>query len=180
MRKVVLYSLLSLDGVAESPDRYVFEFDDVMYANLADVIKSQDAVLLGRRNYDDWAAYWPTSDHQPFADFINGVPKYVATSTPLSLPWANSSVLEGPVPEFVRDLREQAGGDIGIHGSITLARSLLAAGVVDELRLVVTPVVAGAGGRLFESTEDVRRLELVRAVSTPSGALLLSYGVPAA
>jgi dihydrofolate reductase len=77
MRKLVLYTLLSMDGVAESPDRYVFDFDEVMYANLSRVIETQDAVLLGRQTYDDWASYWPTSREQPFAGFINRVRKYV-------------------------------------------------------------------------------------------------------
>lgn len=179
MRKVVLYTLLSLDGVAESPDRFLFDFDDEMDANLSRVIDAQDAVLLGRRMYDEWSEYWPTSDHQPFADFINGVRKYVATSSEPRTTWAGASVIEGPAPHFVRDLKEQPGGDIGIHGSIDLARSLFAAGVVDELRLVIAPALAGRGRRLFEGTDDVRRLELVRSLGTPSGALLVDYRVPA-
>lgn len=178
MRKVVLYTLLSLDGVAESPDQFLFDFDEEMYANLGRVIAAQDAVLLGRRMYDEWADYWPASDDQPFADFINGVRKYVATSSPLKTSWAGASAIEGPVPDFVRHLKEQPGGDIGIHGSIDLARSLLAAGVVDELSLVIAPAVAGRGQRLFDDGPDgVRRLELVRGVSTPSGALLATYRV---
>ena len=82
MRKVVAYELLSLDAVAEQPDEFVTEFDDVMRENLGRVIAAQDAVLLGRRTYDDWAAFWPTSDIEPFASFINGVQKFVVTSTP--------------------------------------------------------------------------------------------------
>jgi dihydrofolate reductase len=82
VRKVVAYELLSLDGVAEQPDEFVTEFDDVMRENLDRVIATQDAVLLGRRTYDDWAGFWPTSDIEPFASFINGVEKFVVTSTP--------------------------------------------------------------------------------------------------
>ena len=177
MRQVVCYTLLSLDGVAEAPDRYVLDFDEEMYANLSRVIDAQDAVLLGRRMYDEWAAYWPTSDDEPFATFINGVRKYVATSTQPQTVWANSSVIDGPVPEFVRDLKEQPGADIGIHGSIELARSLLEAGLVDELRLVIAPVVAGQGRRLFETGDALRRLELVRSITSPSGAVLSDYRV---
>ena len=81
MRKVVAYELLSLDGVAEQPDEFITDFDDVMRENLGRVIATQDAVLLGRRTYDDWAAFWPTSDIEPFASFINGVEKFVVTST---------------------------------------------------------------------------------------------------
>jgi dihydrofolate reductase len=177
MRKLVLYTLLSLDGVAESPDRYVFDFDDVMHGNLARVIEAQDAVLLGRRTYDEWASYWPTSDHEPFASFINRVPKYVVTSTQPATPWTNTTVVSRGLPQVVRGLKEQPGGDIGVHGSIQLARSLLESGLVDELRLVIAPALAGGGRKLFEDHDDLRKLKLLRAVGTPSGALLVDYRV---
>ena len=177
MRRVVVYSLLSADGVAESPDRYIETFDEVMHANLGRVIGTQDAVLLGRRTYDDWAGYWPTADQEPFAGFINGTRKYVATSTPPDTPWANSTVIEGPVEGFVRDLKQQDGADIGIHGSIELARSLYRDGLVDDLRLVIAPATAGRGRRLFDDDGEVRRLELVRSEATPSGAVLVDYRV---
>src|SRR6478609_9728748 len=138
MRKVVAYELLSLDGVAEEPDRF-FGWDDVMDANLSAVISSQDAVILGRRSYDEWAPYWPDSDIEPFAGFINGVTKHVATSTPLDHPWSNASAIDGDLVDFVRDLKEQPGGDIGVHASISVAQALLAAGVVDALKLVISP-----------------------------------------
>ena len=95
MRKVVVYALLSLDGVAQDPDTFFTTWDDTMDANLAEVIATQDAVILGRRSYDEWAEYWPASEVEPFASFINGVAKYVATSTPLDLEWANSSAVDG-------------------------------------------------------------------------------------
>ena len=88
MRKIVVYELLSLDGVAEDPDSFFAEWDDAMDANLAAVIATQDAVILGRRSYTEWAQFWPSSQIQPFATFINGVTKYVATSTPLDRDWA--------------------------------------------------------------------------------------------
>ncbi len=135
VREVVAYELLSLDGVAEQPDEFVTEFDVVMRENLGRVIATQDAVLLGRRTYDDWAAFWPTSDIEPFASFINGVEKFVVTSTTPDEPWANSSVVDGGLVEFVASLRQQPGKDIGVHGSIALTQSLLEQGLVDELRL---------------------------------------------
>lgn len=177
MRKLVVYTLLSIDGVAESPDRYVLDFDKEMYANLSRVIEAQDAVLLGRRSYDEWAGYWPTSDDEPFASFINGAPKYVATSTRPQTPWAGTTVIEGSVPDFVRGLKSRPGGDIGVHGSIELARSLFDAGLVDELRLVIAPAVAGGGRRLFDGNGELRRLDLLRSVGTPSGAVLADYRV---
>ena len=95
MRKIVVYELLSLDGVAEDPDGFIADWDDAMGANLAAVIATQDAVILGRRSYTEWAQFWPDSQIQPFATFINGVTKYVATSTPLDRDWANATVLDG-------------------------------------------------------------------------------------
>jgi dihydrofolate reductase len=175
MRKVVLYTLMSLDGAVDDLGDYFREFDPQMYANLAAVIGAQDTVLLGRRTYDQWAPHWPASDEQPFADFINQVAKIVFSSTTPTTPWANSTVATEPVEDLVRKLRERSGGDIGVHGSITLARSLLHAGLVDELRLVVAPVLDGAGRRLFDETLDLRRLDLIRAAGTSSGGVLLDY-----
>ncbi|WP_433005705.1 dihydrofolate reductase family protein [Kribbella sp. CA-294648] len=174
MRKVVLYSLLSLDGVAESPDDFVHVFDDAMRDHLARVVASQDCVLLGRRTYEEWAGYWPTSTEAPFAAFINDVAKYVVCSRPPASEWQQSTVVDGPVSDLVDELRSQPGGDIGVHGSIELARSMIEAELIDELRLVVTPALAGSGRRLFDS-DSGRHLELIEAEPTPSGALLLGY-----
>ena len=174
MRKVVAYELLSLDGVAERPDAFVTEFDDVMRENLGRVIAAQDAVLLGRRTYDDWAAFWPTSDIEPFASFINGVQKYVVTSTPLEQDWPETKRVEDGLAGFVLDLKQQPGGDIGLHGSISLTQSLLEASLVDELRLVIAPAVHMRGRRLLDRGSP-RRLTLTRTVTSPSGYLLLDY-----
>jgi dihydrofolate reductase len=174
MRKVVLYELLSLDGVAEEPSWFMDAGPEVL-DNLARVIGSQDDVLLGRRTYEYWAGHWPTSDLEPFAGFINGTPKHVATSSPLAPDWSSSTRITGPVADYVADLKARPGGDIGIHGSIALARSLLRARLVDELRLVVAPVVAGRGRRLFDGDEDLRRLELAGVARSESGTLFLDY-----
>jgi dihydrofolate reductase len=182
-RKVVLYTLMSLDGAVDHPGRYFAgsrpgeapEFDSVMIDNERRIIGAQDAVLLGRHMYDEWSRYWPNVDHQPFADFINTVKKYVVTSTPLSNGWHNSEPVAGPIEDLVRDLKTRPGGDIGVHGSIQLAQSLLEAELVDELQLVVGPAFGLPGRRLFASTEDVGRLELLSAMPTPSGSVLLGY-----
>ena len=97
MRKVVGYTLVSVDGVAEAPELFVLDFDAEMEANLGEVIGAQDTVLLGRRMYDEWSDHWPRSDDQPFADFINTVQKYVASSTPLARRWTNAERIEGIV-----------------------------------------------------------------------------------
>jgi dihydrofolate reductase len=175
VRRVVVYELMSVDGVAEEPSNWVFGVDDEVFANLRNVIGRQDDVLLGRGTYDYWAGHWPTSDVEPFAGFVNRTPKHVFTSSPLTQPWQNSTAVHGPAEEHVAALRQGDGGDIGVHGSITLARSLLRAGLVDELRLVVAPTVAGKGRRLFDDDGDLRRLELDDVVRTPSGILLLGY-----
>ena len=176
MRKVVAYELLSLDGVAEEPEGFITSWDDAMESNLAAVIGTQDAVILGRRSYDEWAAFWPGSEIEPFATFINGVAKYVATSTPLEREWGKAVAVNGELIDFVQDLKDQPGRDIGIHASISVTQALLAADVLDELRLVIAPTIAGSGRRLFEGLPPVR-LESVRSVTSPSGHLLVDYQV---
>jgi dihydrofolate reductase len=185
VRKLVLDTLTSLDGAVDDPRRYFPEtdlavpgapaFDPVMVELEARLIGSQDAVLLGRTMYDEWSGYWPTSDEQPFADFINGVKKYVVTSTPLTSTWGDVEPVAGPLADVVRDLKARPGGDIGVHGSIKLAQSLLAAGLVDELQLAVGPVLDPTGRRLFENLDALRLLNLVSATPTPAGTVWLIY-----
>ena len=174
MRKVVVYELVSLDGVAEDPDGFFADWDSAMEANLAAVIAAQDAVILGRRSYNEWADFWPGSEIEPFATFINDVAKYVMTSAPLDREWANASVVDGGLVEFVRDLKKRPGGDIGVHASISVAQTLLAADVVDELRLVIAPRIAGSGRRLLDGLPSLR-LETIRGTTSPTGYLLVDY-----
>ncbi len=176
MRKVVAYELLSVDGVADHPDEFITEFDEVMRENLGRVIATQDTVLLGRRTYDEWAGFWPTSDIEPFARFINGVEKFVVTSTPPGLTWANTTVVDGDLVDLVTELRHRSGADIGVHGSIALAQSLLEDGLVDELRLVIAPALHMRGRKLFDRGLT-RRLTLTRHISSPSGYLLLDFQI---
>ena len=156
MRKVVLYTLTSLDGAVDDPGRYFPDtdpavrgapvFDPVMVDLEARLIGNQDSVLLGRNMFDEWSRYWPTSDEQPFADFINSVKKYVVTSRPLTNSWGDAEPVAGPVADVVRDLKAGPGADIGVHGSIELAQSLLGAGLVDELQLAIGPVLDPMAG----------------------------------
>jgi dihydrofolate reductase len=175
MRKVVAYVMVSLDGVAESPDQF-FGWDEVLDAAMAELIATQDAVILGRRSYDEWAPFWPGSDIEPFATFINGTTKYVATSTPLAADWSNSTEITGDLVEFVQDLKSRPGGDIGIHASISVAQALLAGGVVDELGLAIAPRIVGTGRRLLEGLPPIE-LEPIRTERTPAGHLLVTYRV---
>jgi dihydrofolate reductase len=174
MRKVVLYQLLSLDGVAEEPGDWMAKADEALFENLARVIGAQDAVLLGRGTYDYWAGYWPTSDNQPFADFINRTPKHVFTSSTPPETWSASTFVDAPAAGYVAELKQQPGGDIGIHGSISLAQSLLEAQLVDELRLVIAPTVAGRGRRLFAGG-GLQRFDLLDVGRTTTGSIIAGY-----
>ena len=176
VRKVVVYELLSLDGVAERPDSFFTDWDEAMDANLAAVIGAQDAVILGRSSYDEWAEFWPGSETEPFATFINGVAKYVVTSAPLNREWANATAVDGGLVEFVRDLKGRPGGDIGVHASISVVQALLAADVVDELKLVIAPRIVGSGRRLLDGVPSIL-LESIRTAMSPAGYLLVDYRV---
>ena len=147
-----------------------------MDANLAAVIATQDAVILGRRSYDEWSGYWPGSEVEPFATFINGVAKYVASSTPLGRQWRNATAIEGGLVQFVQNLKNSSGGDIGVHASISVAQALLAADAIDEVRLTLAPAIAGRGRRLLDGLPPIR-LELLRSVTSPSGYLLADYRI---
>lgn len=187
MRKVVLYTLTSLDGAVDDPSRYFPDtvadipgppaFDPLMIDLEADMIRDQDSVLLGRKMYDEWSQYWPSSEEQPFADFINQVKKYVITSTPLATRWGDAEAVSAPIAEFLGALKALPGGDIGVHGSIELAQSLLAARLVDELQLAVGPILDPTGRRLFEHVERRIPLQLLNATPTPSGSVWLRYRV---
>lgn len=177
LRKVVAAYFLSLDGVAENPGWAMATWDDVTDASGEELIRTQDTVLMGRRTYDEWFGYWPTSNIEPFASFVNAAPKYVATSTPLAGEWANTEAVTGDLIEFVRELKSQPGGDIGVHGSIGLTRSLLAAGLIDELRLVIAPTIVGTGRRLLDDLPETR-LNLISSTGSPRGNLLAHYRVP--
>jgi dihydrofolate reductase len=176
MRNVVLYEVLSLDGVAEDPGEsgWLVDADARLIDNLAQVIANQDTVLLGRRTFEKWAEHWPTSTMQPFADFINDTPKVVFASDALTRGWSATTRIAEPAAPYVAELKRQPGGDIGLHGSITLARTLLRERLVDELRLVVAPSLAGGGRRLFEEAGDPQRFRLVDS-DRSGGCLLLRY-----
>ena len=175
MRTLVVYELLSLDGVAEAPDTF-FGWDDALDARLAAAIATQDAVILGRRTYTEWAQFWPSSEIEPFATFINGVTKHVATSTPLDQDWAHTTAIDGGLVDFVRDLKQGPGGDIGVHGSISVAQALLAADLVDELQLTIGPMIAGRGRRLLDGMPPMQ-LESIRREISPTGYLIADYRV---
>jgi dihydrofolate reductase len=180
MRQVVAALFVSLDGVAESPDKWQFEhFDDEMMAEMASQIAEQDAVLLGRVTFQEWAQYWPTSTDEPLASFINDTPKYVISTTlEEPLEWNNSTVIGGEVAEAVAALKREVEGDILVNGSVQLVRKLMEHDLVDEYRLMVFPAVLGAGKRLFGESGEAVALRLVDA--KPAGETLILIYEPGA
>ena len=178
MRKVIASLFLSLDGVMEKPETWHFPyFDDAMGAAIGRAMSSADAFLLGRRTYEEWAAYWPeqSPDENPMAAAINGMPKFVASTTLTEVAWENSTLLGADVANEVAELKRRPGKDISIAGSATLVRSLLRDGVLDELRLMIHPVVVGNGRRLFEDGPAGAALDLVDAETFSTGVLNLTY-----
>lgn len=176
MRKVVSGLFISLDGVTESPEKWQFDnFDDDMGAAMAAHLAEEDTILLGRVTYQDWENYWPTATDEPYASHINNTPKYVASRTLDSVGWKNSTLIKGPVADTVNRLKQQPGKNIGVAGSPTLVRSLLQDGVLDELVLMIHPVVVGSGKRLFNGGLAMKRLKLVNSTTTRSGVVIATY-----
>ena len=179
MRKLVAVELVSLDGVMESPEEWAFPYsnDEMEEAN-ASGMAAADAMLLGRVTYQEFASYWPYQDSadQPFTDYLNNTPKYVVSTTLKEpLEWTNSTLINGDVAEEIARLKRQPGKDIGIVGSGTLVRSLLRYDLLDELRLMVHPIVLGSGKRLFEDGGGRKALELVDSKTFSTGVLYLTY-----
>jgi dihydrofolate reductase len=180
MRKVVASELASLDGVMEAPETWHFPyFNDEMGEAIASGMADSDAMLLGRVTYEEFAAFWPSQEggeDQEFADYMNNTPKFVVSETLQEpLEWNNSTLIDGDVAEEIAKLKQQPGKDISIVGSGTLVRSLLADGLLDELGLMVHPIVLGSGKRLFEEGGDQKALELVDSKTFGTGVLYLTY-----
>jgi dihydrofolate reductase len=184
--RIVVTEFVSLDGVVEDPGGsenfkyggWSFEFDRGAEGNKfkLDETMGSEALLLGRVTYEGFAAAWPSrSDEAGFADKFNSMPKYVVSSTLENPEWTNSTVLDGDVVESVTKLQEELDGDIVVHGSVQLAQTLLENDLVDELRLMVFPVVLGVGKRLFGETSDKKRLRLTDSKVVGDGVAILVY-----
>jgi len=178
MRKLIAFQLMSLDGVVESPNEWAFSYsDDEMERENTAGMAASDALLLGRATYEEFASFWP---YQPggtqMVDYINSVRKYVVSTTPEEpLGWNNSSLVEGDLAAGVTMLKERSGKNITTTGSITLVRSLLETRLLDELQLMVHPVVLGGGRRLFEGGGGQEVLELVGSKTFGTGVVSLTY-----
>jgi dihydrofolate reductase len=192
MRKVIVNEFLSLDGVAQAPGgaeedtsggfahggwsmKYM---DEDAQRSVGQAIIDAGAFLLGRRTYEIFAGYWPNApeEEQVIAEPLNTKPKYVASTTLENpLEWQNSTVLEGDVADAVAALKQEDGGDINVIGSTQLVKTLMEHDLVDELRLMIDPVVVGGGKRLFGEDGTLRPLRLVDSQVTSTGAILATY-----
>jgi len=179
MRRVVAGLFVSLDGVVEAPEKWQLSyFNDEMGEAVGAAMAAADAMLLGRVTYQEFASYWPgaSSEDQPFADYMNNTQKYVVSTTLENVDgWQNSTLIKGNVAEEIAELKRRSGKDITIIGSAALVRSLLRDGLLDELGLMVHPVVVGGGKRLFEDGGDREVLELVDSKTFSTGVVSLTY-----
>jgi dihydrofolate reductase len=177
VRKVVASEFVSLDGVFGSPDQWHFQYvNDEMEETRKEIFATADAMLLGRTTYEEWAGFWPLQGDQGPAGYMNNTAKYVVSKTLAGpLEWNNSTLIDGDVAEAIAKLKQQPGKDISILGSGALVRSLLRDGLLDELRLMVHPIVVGGGKRLFEDGGDQKPLELVDSKTLGTGVLYLTY-----
>ena len=176
MRKVVVSEFVALDGVMEAPHEWQGPFwHDEMGQYKFEELFASDALLLGRVTYEGFAAAWPSmTDEAGFADRMNSLPKYVASTTLHEAEW-NASLIKGDVAEEIARLKQQPGQDILVFGSADLVHTLIQHGLVDEYRLMIHPVVVGKGKRLFREGVDMTALRLVDTRTFPSGVLVLTY-----
>jgi len=187
MRRVVITEFISVDGVIEDPggsenfDRggWAFQFERGEDGDKfkLDELFEFDGQLLGRVTYEGFAAAWPERDDpMGFAERMNSMPKYVVSSTLSDPSWNNTTVLSGDAVEEVRKLKENGGGDLLVAGSARLSQALIAGGLVDELRLMVFPLIIGAGKKLFPDTDGAAPLELVESKPVgPDGVVISIY-----
>jgi dihydrofolate reductase len=187
MRKIIASSFLTLDGVMEAPGSGDTTLpgkrgwsEPFMTPELGMLIMSQmdnnDALLLGRVTYEAFAAFWPSvPDEDPFGKRMNGMTKYVVTTTLNKADWKNSKLVKGNIPEEIRKLKEQPGKNLSITGSGTLIRSLLQHDLLDELQLLICPVVLGVGKHLFGAADESKTLKLADSKTYPTGMVLLTY-----
>jgi dihydrofolate reductase len=182
--KIVVTEFVSLDGVMEDPggaenfkySGWTFEIDRGDEGNKfkLDETMASDALLLGRVTYEGFAEAWPSREGE-FAEKFNTMPKYVVSTTLEKPEWTNTTVINGDLAEEVPKLKEQHSGDIVVHGSAQLTQALLDEDLVDELRLMVFPVVLGSGRRLFGETSEKKPLELAESKVVGAGVAILTY-----
>jgi dihydrofolate reductase len=177
MRKIIVSTFVTLDGVMEAPETWSFDFhsEDTLKSAL-DLLLASDALLLGRTTYEAFAGSWPTrQDPMGFAEKMNGMPKHVVSSTLTDPTWNSTEVISNDVVERVRELKQGDGGQLLMYGSATLMRSLMEHDLIDEFRFLLNPVVVGHGARLFPEGTPRKALELAGATPMSGGMTLLRY-----
>jgi dihydrofolate reductase len=175
MRKLVWAEYVSVDGVVEGPSWAAAFWNDEIAKVQKDQLFRSDALLLGRVTYESFAAAWPTmSDTEGFADRMNRLPKHVASRT-LTNPTWNANVMQGDVPDAVLRLKREDGGDLLLYGSTTLARTLVEHDLIDELRLMVHPIIVGHGNHLFADGSATKTLRLLDTTPIGSGIVMMRY-----
>jgi dihydrofolate reductase len=181
MREVVAHLIITLDGVVTFEavhDSVVRMSNGKAAKDMARQLAQEDAMLLGRKTYDAWSQFWPSSRIQPFADHINSVRKYIVTNSLKQVPWGttgNATVVSGDLGRAVLKLKSQRGKTIGVHGSPSLVRSLIQNNLVDRLHLMVFPIVAGVGTRLFEGEFASQKMKVVDLIRNQNGVLAITY-----
>jgi dihydrofolate reductase len=179
LRKIVAGLFISLDGVIEAPHEWHFPyFNDEMGAAVDEQIRATDAMLLGRVTFEEFASFWPsqTNDDVDIADHMNNTPKYVVSTTLKNTDaWQNSTLINGNIVGEITKLKQQPGKNIGVTGSATPVRSLLRDGLLDELRLLVHPIVVGKGKTLFVDGDKQTGLKLTESKIFDNGVLYLTY-----
>lgn len=189
MRKIITATFVSLDGVMQAPGGpqedpvggfkfggWTFHYwDDVMGAAMGETFSKPFALLLGRKTYDIFAAHWPYQQNDPIADSFNAVTKYVATHRPDSLSWQNSQPLGSDVVATLRRMKQEDGPDLLIQGSSELIQTLLANDLIDEISLLIFPLVLGKGKKLFGSGTIPAAFKLTRSQASTTGVLMASY-----
>ena len=181
MRRLLLTENITADGRIEMLDEWFNPSPEGDVSDLQDEMQRQgsssDAVLLGRQTFEDFRGYWPHHTDEPAGAYLDQVQKYVVSSSMTDPQWRNSTVLSGDPVEEVRRFKDSEGGDIMLTGSITLAHSVLAAGLVDEVRLFVYPAIQGRGKGLVAEGTSLPHLELLKSKAFRSGVALLRYAV---
>lgn len=177
MRKIVAGLFLTLDGVMEAPEQWQFPYwSDEVGEAVGSQLMTAETLLLGRRTYEIFAASWPQRGSEvQFADRLNNMPKLVASTTLGTAEWKNSTLIRGDVAQELAKLKQRPGGSIAVSGSATLVRSLLRERLLDELRLLVHPIVLGKGRHLFEGGDEAP-LKLLDSKAFSTGVVSLVYG----
>lgn len=177
MRKIVAGLFMAANGVVEKPETWQFPyFDDELGATLGASMAAADTLLLGRRTYEEFVRYWPHQTSEvPMADYMNTTPKVVVSTTLQSVDWQNSTLINRDVVAELSKLKEAPGKNINITGSPTLVASLIRENLLDELSLLVHPVIVGSGRHLFDGADGLVGLRLVESATFRSGVQALTY-----